>query len=84
MPTAWRMAWSSIIQKRDNDFFPVAAVCDHRRNFWHTVGADRAPLQFCHRVANIVDCYVLGDVSISDAWRDDEADFSGFKFLVEV
>src|SRR5215470_16551120 len=41
-------------------------------------------LQRAHRFANVVECYVMGDVGNADAWRYDETDSSVFEFLVHL
>src|SRR5690242_13118463 len=82
-PTAWLMAWLIIIPKHENELSAVAAVSDRRRESHHTNGAQRAPLQLIHCIANIFGCYVIGDISRANARRDDETDFSAFEFFVE-
>src|SRR5215831_12014167 len=82
-PTASRTVWSNIIPTCDNDFFAVAAVCDRGRNLRHMLGAHRALLQLFHRVANIIERYILREICSADTWRDDEPDFSALEFFVE-
>ena len=41
-------------------------------------------LQHCQGFMYVVECYVICDVGVTDPRSDDKANFSGFKFLVEL
>src|SRR5437762_1269200 len=43
---------------------------------------DTDALHLPHRFADVVECYVIGDVGSTDAWCHDETKFSVLEFLV--
>ena len=76
------MVWSTIIPKDASEAIELDRA-DCRAFLRNAMASDTDALQFFHSFANVGECYVLRDVRNSNAWRDDEADFSGFEFLVE-